>query len=169
MGTPEAYDSTSFDPLELRRIFGHFPTGVTVVSAAPDGRPAGMTIGSFFSVSLEPPLVGFCVGKTSTSWPLIEGAGSFAVNILGAEQAGLSNHFASSAADRFDEVAWHPGVTGSPLLDGVVAHIECRTEQKVDAGDHLLVIGRVVALTVHAGGAPLLFLGGRYGTFEESR
>lgn len=168
MEKPEAYDTTAFDPLELRRIFGHFPTGVTVVTAAPDGHPAGMTIGSFFSVSLEPPLVGFCVGKGSTSWPLIEPAGSFAVNILGAEQAGLSNHFASAAADRFEEVAWHPGVTGSPLLEDVVAHIECTTDQTIDGGDHLIVVGRVAALTVHSGGAPLLFLGGSYGRFEEA-
>jgi flavin reductase (DIM6/NTAB) family NADH-FMN oxidoreductase RutF len=169
MENPEAYDTTSFDPLELRRIFGHFPTGVTVISSAPEGKPAGMTIGSFFSVSLEPPLVGFCVGKSSTSWPLIEPAGCFAVNILGVGQAALSNHFASSAADRFEEVPWQPGVTGSPLLDDVVAHIECQTDSTVDAGDHLIVVGRVVALTVHAGGSPLLFLGGAYGAFEVIR
>lgn len=157
----------TIDPIDFRRVLGRLPTGVTVVTAAPGGDPAGMTIGSFFSVSLDPPLVGFCAGKGSTSWPLIAPAGVFAVNVLGADQAGLSNHFASSAADRFDEVAWHPGTaTGSPVLEGIIAHIECRTDQIVEAGDHWIVIGRVLDLAVDHDGAPLVFLGGTYGTFE---
>lgn len=162
----DRHEQDRIDPGDFRRVLGHLPTGVTVVTAAPAGHPAGMTIGSFFSVSLDPPLVGFCAGKGSTSWPLIEPAGVFAVNVLGADQAGVSNHFASSAADRFEEVGWRTGVTGSPVLDDVIAHIECRTDQVVDAGDHWIVIGRVVDLEVDGGGTPLVFLGGRYGTFE---
>lgn len=164
---PTPGEDPAIEPGDFRRVLGHLPTGVTIVTAAPDGHPAGMTIGSFFSVSLDPPLVGFCAGKGSTSWPLIAPAGCFTVNILGAQQAGLSNHFASSAADRFEEVAWRPGRTGSPLLEGVVAHIECLTEQTVDAGDHWIIIGRVVDLAVDGGGDPLVFLGGTYGHFEE--
>ena len=164
----ERHEQTEIDPMEFRRVLGRLPTGVTVVTAAPDGHPAGMTIGSFFSVSLDPPLVGFCAGKGSTSWPLIAPAGCFAVNILSADQAGLSNHFASSAADRFGEVDWHAGVTGSPVLAGVVGHIECRTSQTVDAGDHWIVVGHVVDMTLDAGGSPLVFLGGRYGSFTEA-
>lgn len=157
----------TIDPGDFRRVLGHLPTGVTVVTAAPDGHPAGMTIGSFFSVSLDPPLVGFCAGKGSTSWPLIEPAGVFAVNVLGADQAGVSNHFASSAADRFEEVPWRAGdATGSPVLDGVIAHIECRTDQIVEAGDHWIVVGLVLDLAVDQEGSPLVFLGGSYGTFE---
>jgi len=162
----DRHEQDTIDPGDFRRVLGHLPTGVTVVTAAPDGHPAGMTIGSFFSVSLDPPLVGFCAGKGSTSWPLIAPAGVFAVNVLGADQAGVSNHFASSAADRFEEVAWRAGVTGSPVLDGVIAHIECRTDQVVEAGDHWIVVGRVVDLEVDGGGTPLVFLGGRYGSFE---
>jgi 3-hydroxy-9,10-secoandrosta-1,3,5(10)-triene-9,17-dione monooxygenase reductase component len=167
MGTDDEQQLPVIDPADFRKVLGHLPTGVTVVAAAPDEHPAGMTIGSFFSVSLDPPLVGFCAGKGSTSWPLIEPARCFAVNILSSDQAGISNHFASSAADRFGEVSWRPGVTGSPILDGVVGHIECRTEHTFDAGDHWIVVGHVVDLSVDEGGAPLVFLGGRYGTFEE--
>ncbi len=157
----------AIDPADFRRVLGRLPTGVTVVTAAPDDHPAGMTIGSFFSVSLDPPLVGFCAGMGSTSWPLIEPAGVFAVNVLGADQAGLSNHFASPAADRFDEVPWRPGPhTGSPLLDGVIAHIECRTHETFAAGDHWIVVGHVLDLAVGHDGPPLVFLGGTYGTFE---
>ncbi|MBK5221312.1 MAG: flavin reductase [Acidimicrobiia bacterium] len=147
----------------------HFPTGVTVVTGAPEGRPAGMTIGSFFSVSLDPPLVGLCAGKGSTSWPLIEPAGCFTVNFLGADQANLSDHFASSAADKFDGIGYRAGITGSPILDGAVAHIDCETDRIVDAGDHHIVIGRVVELGVDrddgADGEPLLFFRRTYGTF----
>lgn len=156
----------AIDPLEFRRVLGHFPTGVTVVAAAPDERPAGMTVGSFFSISLDPPLVGFCVDHGSSSWPEIEPAGAFSVNVLGAEQSSLSNHFARTTGDRFADVLWHPGVTGSPILDEALTHIECATEQVVEAGDHWIVIGRVVDLGVDREGAPLLFFKGGYGRFE---
>ena len=162
----DAAETATIDPAEFRRVLGHFPTGVTVVTAAPDGAPAGMTIGSFFSISLDPPLVGLCVGKGSSSWPDIEPAGCFAVNVLGADQADISTTFARSEGDRFDGVAWHPGVTGSPILDTDLAHIECVTEQVVEAGDHWIVIGRVVDLGVDREGLPLLFFQGRYGSFD---
>lgn len=163
---PTADTAPVIDPLEFRRVLGHFPTGVTVVAAAPDGRPAGMTVGSFFSISLDPPLVGFCVGVGSSSWPEIEPAGVFAVSVLGADQSDVSNHFARTTGDRFDGVAWRAGATGSPVLEEALAHIECATEQVVDAGDHLIVIGRVVDLDVDRDGAPLLFFKGGYGRFE---
>lgn len=159
-------ENTPIDPLDFRRVLGHFPTGVTVVAAAPDGQAHGMTVGSFFSISLDPPLVGLCVGKGSSSWPDIEPAGRFAVSVLGADQSDLSNRFARSGEDRFDGVAWHAGTTGSPVLDDALAHIDCVTEQVVEAGDHWIVIGRVVELAVHRDGTPLLFFQGRYGSFD---
>lgn len=155
------------DPADFRRVLGHFPTGVTVVAAAPQDQPHGMTVGSFFSISLDPPLVGLCVGKGSSSWPDIAPAGCFAVNVLGDDQAEISNRFArSDASARFDDVAWHPGATGSPVLDDALAHVDCVTEQVVEAGDHWIVIGRVVELDVDREGAPLLFFKGRYGSFD---
>lgn len=154
------------DPMDFRRVLGHFPTGVTVVAAAPDGRASGMTVGSFFSISLDPPLVGLCVGKGSSSWPEIEPAGCFAVSVLGSDQSELSNRFARSGEDRFDGVTWRAGLTGSPVLDDALAHIDCVTEQVVEAGDHWIVIGRVVELDVHRDGSPLLFFQGRYGSFD---
>jgi 3-hydroxy-9,10-secoandrosta-1,3,5(10)-triene-9,17-dione monooxygenase reductase component len=155
------------DPLDFRRVLGHFPTGVTVVAAAPGGSPHGMTVGSFFSISLDPPLVGLCVGKGSTSWPDIEPAGRFAVSVLGDDQAEVSNRFArSDGSGRFDGIAWHAGPTGSPVLDDALAHIECVTEQVVEAGDHWIVIGRVVDLGVDREGGPLLFFQGAYGSFD---
>lgn len=163
---PTADAAPAIDPLAFRRVLGHFPTGVTVVAAAPDGRPAGMTVGSFFSISLDPPLVGFCVDRGSSSWPDIEPAGAFAVSVLGAGQSDVSNHFARTAGDRFDGVAWRAGITGSPILEDALAHIECATEQVVDAGDHWIVIGRVVDLDVGRDGTPLLFFKGGYGRFE---
>lgn len=164
-------DHPPIDPLDFRNVLSHWPTGVSVVTAAPGGDPAGMTIGSFFSVSLDPPLVGLCAGMGSTSWPNIEPAGCFAVNILGADQAELSNHFASAAADKFDNIPWRPGVTGSPIIEGVIAHIDCVTEYTFAAGDHWIVVGRVVELQIDRpdqdGPEPLVFFRRNYGTFEE--
>ncbi|HSL59632.1 MAG TPA: flavin reductase family protein [Acidimicrobiales bacterium] len=161
-----AADDAPIDPLDFRRVLGHFPTGVTVVTAAPDGEPQGMTVGSFFSISLDPPLVGLCADKRSTSWPRIDPAGVFAVNVLADDQAHLSSHFASKADDKFEGIEWRPGVTGSPILAGVVGHIDCRTEQSIDAGDHWIVVGRVVELDVDRETRPLLFFQGGYGRFE---
>ncbi|MGY6499957.1 MAG: flavin reductase family protein [Acidimicrobiales bacterium] len=157
----------TFDPLVLRRAFGNFPTGVTVVTASPDDRPTGMTIGSFFSVSLDPPLVGLCADKGSSSWPKIEPANAFTVNFLASDQADLSNRFASGADDKFADLAWHPApVTGSPVLDDVIGWVDCVTEQTVESGDHWIVIGRVVALAVEREADPLVFFRGGYGSFS---
>lgn len=158
-------DAAAIDPLVFRQVLGHFPTGVTVVTAAPGGAPHGMTIGSFFSISLDPPLVGLCIDQRSTSWPAIEPAGVFAVNILAEDQAAVSGHFASKAESKFDGVDWRPGVSGSPILPGVVGHIDCRTEQVIDSGDHWIVVGRVLELAVDREARPLLFFRGGYGTF----
>lgn len=159
-------DPVSFDPLDLRRAFGNFPTGVTVVTAAPDGEPTGMTVGSFFSVSLDPPLVGLCADKGSSSWPRIAPANCFAVNFLADDQAEVSNHFASRIHDKFTDVAWRSASTGSPLLDDVIGWVDCVTEQTVDSGDHWIVIGRVVDLAIEREADPLVFFRGGYGSFR---
>lgn len=159
-------DTEPIDPQAFRKVLGHFPTGVTVVTAAPDGRPEGMTIGSFFSISLDPPLVGFCADKRSSSWPRMDPAGVFAVNVLADDQADLSGHFAGRADDKFAGIGWRRGVTGSPILDGIVAHVDCRLEQSIESGDHWIVVGRVVELEIDREARPLLFFQGGYGRFE---
>ena len=99
-------DSPTFDTAKFRQVLGHFPTGVTVITAMDDGVPVGMAIGSFASVSLDPAEVLFCAAKTSSSWPRIQGAGKFCVNILAEDQEDVSRVFASKAADKFAEIGW---------------------------------------------------------------
>lgn len=159
---------TEIDPQHFRTVLGHFPTGVTVVACMDGDRPVGLAVGSFFSVSLQPPLVGFCVGAESSSWASIEASGAFAVSVLSEHQAQVSNVFASEADDRFAEVGWFPGpVTGSPHLLEAVAHIDCELEATHPGGDHVIVVGRVRALDVHRSEhGPLLFHKGGYGRHE---
>lgn len=154
-----------FDPLVLRQAFGHFPTGVTIVTAIADDEPVGMTVGSFFTVSLEPPLVGFCVDKESGTWPQIEKAGGFAVNLLAADQDHLSSLFAGPDIDRFAGIDWRRSATGSPLLPHVIGWLDCTTDQVVEAGDHWIVIGQLQGLEIEREVYPLVFYRGGYGTF----
>lgn len=156
------------DPDLFRNVLGHFPTGVTVVATIDEGRPLGLAVGSFFSVSLEPPLVGFCVMTDSSTWPLIERTGRFAVSVLADDQSDICRRLATKATDKFDGVAWRPAsVTGSPVLDRAVAHIDCELEQKHEAGDHWIVVGRVRGLALHRSEAvPLLFCRGGYGRHQ---
>ncbi|MER7664732.1 MULTISPECIES: flavin reductase family protein [unclassified Streptomyces] len=155
------------EPGEFRRVLGHFATGVTVVTARDEHGPAGFACQSFASLSLDPPLVVFMVGRTSTTWPRIARAGAFCVNILGEEQGLLCRGFAVSGADKFAGVAHRPApVTGSPLLDGVPAWVDCTVRSVHTGGDHLIVVGRIAALGAAEDGAPLLFHRGRFGRFS---
>jgi 3-hydroxy-9,10-secoandrosta-1,3,5(10)-triene-9,17-dione monooxygenase reductase component len=157
--------SSPIDAARFRQVLGHFPTGVTVVTAVLDGKPYGMAIGSFSSVSLDPPLVAFFPGKGSNSWPQIEQAGAFCVNVLGEHQEDVCRVFAGKSDDKFQGIGWHAGVTGSPKLDGAIAWIDCSIERTIEAGDHLYVEGRVHDLELGADGGPLLFFRGGYGRF----
>ncbi|WP_420638324.1 flavin reductase family protein [Candidatus Poriferisocius sp.] len=160
-------DSSPFDSAFFRQVLGQFPTGVTVVTAAGPEGPAGLAIGSFGSVSLDPPLVMFMPGKSSSSWPAIEAAGHFGVNILAADQTEMSNVFASRADDKFAGLQWSSKVTGAPIFDTSLAWIDCEIDQVVEAGDHWIVLGRVLDLGVQRDDVgPLVFLAGSYGTFE---
>ncbi|POX46998.1 NADPH-flavin oxidoreductase [Streptomyces sp. Ru71] len=153
------------DPAQFRRVLGTFATGVTVITAAgPDGSPAGFACQSFCSLSLDPPLVAFMVGRTSTTWPRIARAGAFCVNVLAEEQGELCQAFAVSGADKFAGVEHDAApVSGSPRLDGVVAWIDCAVHAVHTGGDHLVVVGRVHALGAGEPGArPLLFHRGRF-------
>lgn len=155
-----------FDSAKFRQVLGHFPTGVTVVTAAPEEGPVGMSVGSFCSVSLEPPLVAFFAAHTSSSWPGIKAAGSFCVNILSEDQEDMSRRFAGTEENKFEGVGWTPAGSGAPLLDGVLAWIDCDIDSVTDAGDHVCVMGRVRDLEIGQDGAPLLFFRGGYGRFS---
>jgi 3-hydroxy-9,10-secoandrosta-1,3,5(10)-triene-9,17-dione monooxygenase reductase component len=167
-----SFDAPAFDANEFRTVLGHFPTGVTIVSGLHGDQPVGFTIGSFTSVSLDPPLVGFLPMIDSVTWAAIEQSGSFCVNVLSREQADLCWKFAKTGNDdeRFDDVAWHAAPTGSPIIDRAVAWIDCNVEQVYRMGDHHFVLGRVVALEADAdhdgsGPFPLLFFKGTLGGF----
>lgn len=162
MAEPLPLDQSSF-----RQVLGHFPTGVTVVTAMPDeGGPAGLAVGSFTSVSLDPPLVAFCPSRTSGSWPRIESTGGFCVNVLADDQEHVSRVFAGKAADKFQGLGWHPSPQGAPVLTDVLAWIDCRVEAVHEGGDHYVVLGRVTALGIEREGLPLVFFRGGYGSFR---
>ncbi|MEV5846024.1 flavin reductase family protein [Streptomyces sp. NPDC051985] len=156
------------DQTEFRRVLGNFATGVTVVTApAAEGEssPAGFACQSFSSLSLDPPLICFMVGRTSATWPRIARAGVFCVNVLGADQGGLCRAFAVSGADKFAGVAYDAApVSGAPRLTGAAAWIDCAIHAVHTGGDHLIVVGRVDALGTSGAPdrAPLLFHRGRF-------
>ncbi|MFJ4472915.1 flavin reductase family protein [Streptomyces sp. NPDC089424] len=153
------------DQREFRRVLGSFATGVTVVTAPTAEGPAGFACQSFSSLSLDPPLVAFMVGRTSTTWPRIARAGVFCVNVLSAGQGELCRGFAVSGADKFAGVAHDTApVSGSPRLAGTLAWIDCAIHAVHPGGDHLVVVGRVTALGMgdDQAGAPLLFHRGRF-------
>lgn len=166
MTNPTSPDAAGIDGAHFRNVLGHFPTGVTVITAVNEGTPVGMAIGSFASVSLDPPLVLFCPQKTSSSWPLIEASGAFCANILTADQEDLCRVFASRSDDKFGGVGWTAGRSGSPVLADVLGWVDCEIERVHDEGDHYVVIGRAVDLDAASAGLPLVFFRGGYGRFE---
>jgi len=155
----------SFDSAKFRQVLGHFPTGVTVITSMHEDTPVGLAVGSFASLSLEPPQVLFCPGKQSSTWPKIQQSGAFCVNILAEDQEDVCRVFASSAADKFAEVGWKKSGNGSPIIDGVLAYVDCSVADVVEAGDHYVVIGAVHDLEVRHEGGPLLFFRGGYGRY----
>jgi len=157
--------TTTFDSSDFRRILGHYPTGVCAVTAIADGAPAAMIVGSFTSVSLDPPLVAFLPDRKSTSWPKIAATGRFCVNVLAAHQEDVCRALSSKAPDKFDAVSYRLSKTGLPILQGVVAWIECDLYAVHEAGDHFIAIGQVRAMDIEHPHTPLLFFQGGYGQF----
>jgi flavin reductase (DIM6/NTAB) family NADH-FMN oxidoreductase RutF len=158
--------STGIDPRLFRTVLGHYPTGVVVITAiGEDGAPAGMAVGSFTSVSLDPPLVAFLPDRSSTSFPKIRTAASFCVNVLASDQEEICRAFARSGGDKFAGVSWTPCSSGAPRLDGVSAWIDCEIESITEAGDHYIVLGRVLELAAPGPPVPLVFFRGTYGHF----
>ncbi|MGW4968339.1 flavin reductase family protein [Nonomuraea sp. NPDC004186] len=146
----------------FRKALAVHASGVVVITAQNDGIPVGLTATSFSSVSLEPPLVSFYVDRSSTTWPQLGAADHFAVNIL----AELAARFARKDIDRFaTPTRWRPGALGAPLLQDVSAHLICLPNERVEVGDHLLVVGLVAHVDVRHAGRPLLYHQGRFGRF----
>lgn len=163
--------ASTVDVGAFRQAMGSFPTGVTVVTvASDDGNMHGMTVNSFSSVSLDPMLVLVCLNETSRALDLIERAGAFVVNVLSAGQQDVSRWFADrhrpAGPTMFDRVPFEPGVTGCPVLADTTASFDCRLRQSHPAGDHLIVLGEVLALVHRPQLEPLLFHAGTYKSLE---
>ncbi len=153
-----------FDTAQFKDAMSRFTTGVTVVSGIDDGEPVGFTCQSFVSLSIDPPMVAVAPSRTSTSWPRIARSGSFCVNVLSEDQEALCRGFAVSGGPKFAGVDWHPAPgTGSPVIKGSLAWVDCTVELVHDAGDHELILGRVLDLGA-AEGYPLLFFRSGFAT-----
>ena len=154
----------SVDSLTFRRTLGSFASGVTVITTQDpaSGKPVGVTVSAFSSVSMDPPLVLFCLDKHSTSLLSVNANGHFAVNILAADQTELSNLFASKAEDKWAGVFHRPGLAEVPVLAGTAAHMECTVVKEVDGGDHMIIIGQVEAASYNQDLQPLVYFRGAY-------
>ena len=154
------------EPKELRRLMGHFATGVTVITTRGEAQDYGMTATAFSSVSLDPPLILVCIITGATGAEVIPANGVFAVNILSSEQEAISNYFVSKdrprGRDAFGEIPHREVATGAPVIDGVAAFVDCRLVSTHEEGDHLIFIGEVLALGVDPEVEPLIFHGGGY-------
>lgn len=146
----------------LRRAAGRFPTGVAVVTAAYRGAPCGLTVNSFTSVSLDPPLVLVCVARSARAYACIEAAGRFTVNVLAEDQEDVARLFASLAEDKFGGLAHRPAPSGGPIIDGACAWLDCEVVARYDGGrTHAILVARVTDHAV-SGGWPLVFHAGGY-------
>lgn len=156
--------STAIEPLAFRKALGHYASGITVITSMNDNEPIGFTCQSFHSVSINPPLVSFSVMSSSASYPKIRQAGRFAVNILSDAQVSISNQFAQRGADKWRDVDWMTSPMGNPLIARSLHWLECDIYAEYTAGDHLIVIGEVKALTNNdtSLASPLLYFKGRY-------
>jgi flavin reductase (DIM6/NTAB) family NADH-FMN oxidoreductase RutF len=147
----------------LRAAFGQCATGVGVVTTiTPAGSPAGMTINSHSSVSLDPPLILWCLRLDAARLSVFAGADHFAVNVLAAQQEALARRFAAPGTGQFAQLPWHAGPSGMPLLPGTLGSFVCRRADQVRGGDHLIIIGRLEHYEVTSGQTPLIFFNGRY-------
>jgi len=153
---------------EFREVLGYFATGIAVVTGVYRGAPVGMAANSFTSVSLEPPLVGCCPAHSSTTWPKIRESGGFCVNIMGSGSEEVCRRFAIRGAARFDGIDYREADSGRPIVVGAIAWIDCAIEAEHTAGDHCVVVGRVLSSGVLMPEPPLLFFRGKYGTFAKS-
>ena len=154
-----------FSRLQFRQALGLFATGVTIITArGVQGELVGLTANSFSSVSLEPPLVLWSLALRSASMQVLRSCSHYAINVLGAEHEALARQFASKDIDRFAGVVWQPGLAGAPLIEGAIAHFECRNRSRYAEGDHLIFVGEVERCSQRSGAAPLVYQGSRFFT-----
>jgi 3-hydroxy-9,10-secoandrosta-1,3,5(10)-triene-9,17-dione monooxygenase reductase component len=151
------------DPGSFREALGRFATGVALVTAAPDGEPAGLIVNSLTSVSLDPPLVSFCPSRSSLTWSRMRRTGRFGVNVLGWQHERYARRATPAGADRFAGLDWQLGRGGVPLLTDALACLECEITAEHPAGDHWIVVGRVADLRVSPVDEPLVFFAGGFG------
>jgi flavin reductase (DIM6/NTAB) family NADH-FMN oxidoreductase RutF len=151
------------DELAFRDVLGHFATGVTIITATDEGEQVGMSANSFTSVSLDPPLVAFCAAHSSTTYPRIRSAGHFCVNVLAEHQADVARLFSVRGVDRFAALDWGPSPTGAAIIEGSLAWVDCEIFAEHVAGDHVIVVGKVVACEAYAMRHPLLYFRGDFG------
>lgn len=155
------------DPGDFRHVLGHYPTGVCVITAMHEGEdPTAMVVGSFTSASLDPPLIAFFPDRSSSRWQRIREARHFCVNVLAGHQEELSRIFAKRGGERLGEVPYRLSEHGTPILEGIVAWVDCELFGEHDAGDHFIALAKVRALGVENPHAPLLFHRGAYGTLS---
>lgn len=150
------------DSENFRTVLGHFATGVVIVTSSTDGEPVGLTAQSFSALSLQPPLVLFCVAHTSTTWPRFRDTGRFCVHVLGDHQEKVCRNFAVSGADKFAGVDWEWNEAGNPVISDCIAYIDCRLHNVHEEGDHHIVIGEVLDLYLGTKADPLLFFQGTF-------
>ena len=147
---------------ELRRVMGHFATGVTVITTKDkDGAPQGLTANAFMSLSLNPPLVMISVDKGATCYACFEPGNGFNVNFLSEDQEDVSRRFATKGIDKFADLKWRAAGNGAALIDGAIGQVECKITACHDGGDHTIVVGEILGVAAE-GERPLLFFRGKY-------
>lgn len=158
----------SFDAKAFRHALGHFPTGVCVVTSRVEGALVGMTVNSFNSLSLDPPLVLFSIAASAASLPLWRKAEGYAINVLAENQRELSDRFAKSGGKKWEGATYAEGLFGAPVMPGVAAALECAAWATYPGGDHVLFIAEVKRFRTAAGRRPLVFSNGRYAKLQET-
>ena len=164
--TASATAPPGLDTRGFREAVGRFATGVAFVTAAPDGKPDGLIVNSFTSVSLEPPLVAFCPARRSLTWQRMRRTGRFAVNVLERRHEVFARRATPAGADRFAGIDWEFGHSGEPLLSDALAALECEIVAEHAAGDHWIVVGRVDDLRTRRVGQPLIFFAGAFSALQ---
>jgi flavin reductase (DIM6/NTAB) family NADH-FMN oxidoreductase RutF len=158
----------SFDGRAFRQCLGQFPTGVCIVTANVEGELLGMTMSSFNSLSLDPPLVLFSIDRGARGLPMWQRVSGYAVNILSEAQRELSDRFARSASNKWQGITFESGLYDAPILAGAAAVLECQRYSQHEAGDHTLFIAQVQKFTAHPSRTPLVFCKGAYGELKQT-
>lgn len=165
--SPSETTNEILDQRHYRDVMGSFPSGVTVITTHGSDGPVGFTCQSFYSVSIDPPLISFSIARTSRSLAAVRAHGQVAVNFLSAEQQHLSAQFARSGTDKWQGVHWSPSsANGAPVLDGVIGWVAGEIEREIEAGDHFIILVRVLGLQSDATRQPLVFHRGSYRELE---